>query len=94
MEDHLDIFEVTIQNGATSGATANPSTDVQLIDEYRANRTGLLTNAPADYIGWEKLPEKYRSSLSAAALADLARFPADWPEVREAGFSTISLALE
>jgi choline dehydrogenase len=83
MEDHLDfspIFEITIQNGV--GAIADPSTNGPLIDEYRANRTGPFTNAGVDYIGWEKLPDAYRRTLSASALADLSRFPTDWPEVR------------
>jgi choline dehydrogenase len=33
------------------------------------------------YIGWESLPEQYRDNLSTGAKADLAKFPADWPEV-------------
>lgn len=82
MEDHLDfspIYEIDIENGV--GAIADPTVNGPLIDEYRVNRTGPLTNAGVDYIGWEKLPEPYRSNLSASALADLAEFPADWPEV-------------
>jgi choline dehydrogenase len=35
----------------------------------------------ADYIGWEKLPEPYRSNLSSAAVSELAAFPDDWPEI-------------
>jgi choline dehydrogenase len=31
-------------------------------------------------VGWEKLPPASRANLSAAALADLAYFPPDWPE--------------
>jgi choline dehydrogenase len=92
MQDHLDfapIFEITIQNGVAS--TSDPSTAIPLIAEYRANRTGPFTNAGVDYIGWENLPEPYRSNLSAAALADLARFPADWPEI-EYEISAASLA--
>ncbi|KAF2126306.1 GMC oxidoreductase [Dothidotthia symphoricarpi CBS 119687] len=92
MEDHLDfapVFEITLQNDV--GATADPSTNGPLIEEYRVNRTGPFTNAGADYIGWEKLPDTYRSSLSAAALADLAQFPADWPEI-EYEISAASLA--
>lgn len=83
MEDHLDfapVYEITIQNGV--GATADPSVNGPLIEEYRANRTGPFTSAGVDYIGWEKLPEAYRANLSATALADLAHFSADWPEVR------------
>jgi choline dehydrogenase len=83
MQDHLDfspVYEITIQNGVA--ATSDPSTNGPLIEEYRANRTGPFTNAGVDYIGWEKVPEPYRSNLSVSALADLARFPADWPEVR------------
>jgi choline dehydrogenase len=84
MEDHLDfspVFEITIQNGVA--ATSDPSTNRPLIEEYRANRTGPFTNAGVDYIGWEKIPEPYRSNLSASALADLSQFPTDWPEVRK-----------
>lgn len=31
--------------------------------------------------GWEKLPKASRQVLSSQALLDLARFPADWPEL-------------
>ncbi|XPS76669.1 Choline dehydrogenase [Ascochyta lentis] len=82
MEDHLDfapVFEITIENGV--GATSDPTNNGPLIEEYRVNRTGPFTNAGVDYIGWEKLPESYRSNLSATARADLARFAADWPEI-------------
>ena len=30
---------------------------------------------------WEKIPRKERASFSNGTLADLAKFPADWPEV-------------
>lgn len=33
-----------------------------------------------DYIGWEKIPEPFRSNLSSTARDQLAAFPADWPE--------------
>jgi choline dehydrogenase-like flavoprotein len=82
MEDHLDfapVWETTIQNDV--GSIADPSTRDALVAEYRANRTGPFTNAGVDYIGWEKLPGEFRSNLSAQAIEDLSRFPADWPEV-------------
>lgn len=31
--------------------------------------------------GWEKLPKNARASFSKATLADLAKFPTDWPEL-------------
>lgn len=82
MQDHLDfapVWETSIENDV--GAIADPSTRDGLVDEYRANRTGPFTNAGVDYIGWEKLPEPFRSDLSAQAIEDLSGFPADWPEI-------------
>lgn len=35
----------------------------------------------ADFLGWEKVPEPLRSTLSAQAQLALAQFPIDWPEV-------------
>ncbi|KAK5144254.1 hypothetical protein LTR32_003785 [Rachicladosporium monterosium] len=40
-----------------------------------------VNTASADYYGFEKLPEPYRSSLSNETLAQLATFPSDWPEI-------------
>ncbi|KAE8395053.1 hypothetical protein BDV23DRAFT_169069 [Aspergillus alliaceus] len=41
---------------------------------------GPLTNPLTDYLGWEKIPTNLRSHFSNHTLADLAHFPADWPE--------------
>lgn len=82
MWDHLDfepIYETNLRFGV--GADTDPELEGAIQEEYRVNRTGQLTNAGADYIGWEKVPEPYRMNLSASALKDLAQFPADWPEV-------------
>jgi choline dehydrogenase len=82
MQDHLDfapVWETSIRNDV--GAIADPLTRDALVEEYRANRTGPFTNAGVDYIGWEKLPQAFRSNLSARAIEDLSKFPADWPEV-------------
>lgn len=48
----------------------------------------------ADYIGWEKLPEPYRSSLSESSRQALAQFPADWPEIEYEIASIISPMME
>jgi choline dehydrogenase len=42
--------------------------------------TNIQHNKTSDSIGWEKLPSASRANFSAAALADLATFPPDWPE--------------
>lgn len=82
MQDHLDfgpVWEINIENGVAAGA--DPALEGPIAEEYRVNRTGQLTNAGVDYIGWEKLPEPYRSSLSASAIEALAKFPPDWPDI-------------
>jgi choline dehydrogenase-like flavoprotein len=48
---------------------------------YTTTKTGLLTNPCADFLGWEKIPASLRPSLGTDALNDLAKYPADWPEV-------------
>lgn len=82
MEDHLDfapVWETVVVEDV--GSIADPSVNGPLIEEYRVNRTGPFTSPGVDYIGWEKVLEPYRSTLSRGAIADLAQFPADWPEV-------------
>lgn len=82
MQDHLDfspVFETTIVRG--TGAEADPAVEDIFVQQYLSNRTGPLTNAGVDFIGWEKLPEPYRASLSESARSDLAKYPADWPEI-------------
>jgi choline dehydrogenase len=82
MWDHIDM-EVTWKVGVDGFNTLANTT-------YAAEQAELLKNGPAssiygsygaDYIGWEKLPEPYRSNISSAAVKELAKFPADWPEV-------------
>ena len=83
MQDHLDFASIwEIEGIPEAGVTdEEPYGSGQLIEEYRVNRTGALTSAPVVYLGWEKLPDSYRGNLSASARADLAKFPADWPEL-------------
>ena len=57
----------------------DPVYAAQAAAEYLSNQTGPLTSGPA-FIGWESLPEPYRSNLSNATQAALATFPSDWPE--------------
>lgn len=94
MQDHLDfapVWETSIENDV--GGIADPSIRDALVQEYRANRTGPFTNAGVDYLGWEKLPDEFRSNLSAQAIEDLNSFPADWPEVEYVYLYPVSGAL-
>lgn len=59
----------------------DPAVASELAHEYRVNRTGALSSPLVDFIGWEKLPEPYRSALSPQARQDLSRFSSDWPEI-------------
>jgi choline dehydrogenase len=105
MQDHLDfgpasvlsLFEgvygllivctyyVNLQ-GQTGGPS--PGNDVA-VEQYLANRTGFLTNFGVDFIGWEKLPAASRANFANATLANLANYPADWPEVSYTALKTI-----
>lgn len=58
-----------------------PSLIAASTQEYMENRTGVMTGYSFDFIGWTKLPASYRPALGPQALADLAQFPADWPEI-------------
>ena len=65
----------------TNSALINdPNLAEQAAEQYSTNATGPLTTLTAA-LGWEKLPEKYRNTLSPSALADLSQLPADWPEL-------------
>jgi choline dehydrogenase len=64
-----------------SSLSNNPAFYGQQIVNYNTNRTGMLTNTASEFLGWEKLPAKYRKNLTQATLDGLATFPADWPEI-------------
>lgn len=48
---------------------------------FQSNITGPLTNPGGEYAGFEKIPAELRTNFSAVTNQQLARFPADWPEV-------------
>lgn len=80
MWDHLDFgpsYRVNVQ-GLTA---AEPAGNQEAEREYIANRTGILTSPGVDFIGWEKVPAANRVNFTASTEADLAQFPADWPEI-------------
>lgn len=65
-----------------SASQNNPALGVAAADAYFNNATGPLSVFGAGYYGWEKLPEPFRSRLSASSRAALKDgFPEDWPEI-------------
>lgn len=80
MWDHLDFgptYQLNVQ-GLTSQYSAG---NQAAVEEYVSNRSGILTSPGVEFIGWEKLPAQYRTNFTDSTIADLAQFPADWPEV-------------
>jgi choline dehydrogenase len=69
-------------NVLTTSALANPVFSAQAAAQFHAAPPqGMLTNSGADLLAFEKIPTQIRSNFTSAALADLAQFPADWPEL-------------
>lgn len=81
--DHVAIapFVIYEANVTTTSALNDPRVAAQAYAEFRNNQSGLLTDDGIVVVGFQRIPEKYRSELSASAVADLAQFPADWPEL-------------
>ena len=69
-------------NVLTTSALGNPAFSAAQNDLFNSNPPrGMLTNTGADILGFEKIPKQIRDGLSNTAKSDLAKFPADWPEL-------------
>jgi choline dehydrogenase len=62
-------------------ALGDPITIADGLLDYALNARGALTSNVAEFLGWEKMPAKYRAGWSEATRQALDGFPADWPEV-------------
>ncbi|KAG9949366.1 alcohol oxidase, partial [Aureobasidium melanogenum] len=81
MWDHV-LFPVMYQVDVETQQILNNATIAQAAAaQYNQNHTGILTNAGADYLGWEKLPEKNFAQLSNKTQQALSAFPSDWPNL-------------
>ncbi|KAF4951454.1 hypothetical protein FSARC_12909 [Fusarium sarcochroum] len=63
----------------------SPLSLVKALTQYALTKSGPLTSNIIEFIGWEKLPEKYRTNFSPETKKAFAEFPADWPEVEYLG---------
>ena len=66
---------------ANSQLVSNPDFAAKAVDMYVKDQSGPLTSVSGDILGWEKVPEPNRQELSPSTIAQLAQFPADWPEI-------------
>ena len=65
-----------------SAALNNPAVLSSLQTLYNEQAAGPLTLPAPGILGWEKLPQPYRSKLTAASCNALdTTFPSDWPEL-------------
>ncbi|KAL9117566.1 MAG: hypothetical protein Q9187_005894, partial [Circinaria calcarea] len=61
--------------------TSNSTFAALAMEEYLTNQTGPYADAGGNVVGWERLPEPFRSQLSPGTVSELSKFPTDWPEL-------------
>lgn len=59
----------------------NPVSLTAALLEYVTEAKGVLSSNVVEFLGWEKLPDKYRQNFTAATREALSWFADDWPEV-------------
>lgn len=75
-------------NAPTMSALGYVDFAAQAAKAFNTNATGMYTNPVTDVLGWEKVPQDLRSKLSNDTLAQLATYPADWPELEYLSMAT------
>ncbi|KYK58802.1 hypothetical protein DCS_05820 [Drechmeria coniospora] len=63
----------------------NPLSLAKALAQYVFSHDGVLSSNIIEFVGWEKLPDKYRNTFSAETKQALAGFSDDWPEVEYLG---------
>ncbi|KAI9663533.1 MAG: hypothetical protein M1831_002542 [Alyxoria varia] len=72
-------FRVNVTTASTS--LNNPEAAASANQLYRSAASGPLSVCGSSYLGWEKLPDDLRSTLSSSTLRALDTFAEDWPEI-------------
>ena len=81
MQDHIYFgvsYRVNVESFSSLNDPVFAAAQAQLFNDKAA---GMYTNPTTDVLGWEKVPNPYRSNFSQSTLAELAKYPADWPEL-------------
>ncbi len=79
-QDHLFLSTVYQVSVVTGSRIFDTTFAAEAVNQYNTNATGILTSNRAEYFGFEKLSAAQLSNISATARADLATYPADWPD--------------
>ncbi|KAF5879168.1 putative gmc oxidoreductase protein [Botrytis fragariae] len=90
MQDHLFTGVGYRVNAPTISRLVNdPEYAAEQLEMYESTpAAGMYTSPDTDVLGWEKIPEKYRSQWSNETQKALAEYPADWPEVEYIAISS------
>lgn len=81
MQDHL-FFGVSYRvNAPTISALQNPNFAAQQHAMYVSEAAGMYSSPVTDVLGFEKIPQRLRSTWSNATQGTLSTVPEDWPEV-------------
>ncbi|KAI6773098.1 hypothetical protein HG530_004056 [Fusarium avenaceum] len=82
MWDHI-FFGPSYQVGfeTLNAMLQSPLSLLKAVTQYALSKSGPLTSNIIEFIGWEKLPKKYRTKFSPETEKALSEFPDDWPEV-------------
>ncbi|KAL8671560.1 MAG: hypothetical protein Q9168_003945 [Polycauliona sp. 1 TL-2023] len=76
---YLLAYKVNVSTN--SQLLVNPAFAAQAANDFSTSQKGPLSSGGGNWVGWEKIPGSLRSRLSNTTLTDLARFPADWPDL-------------
>lgn len=91
MWDHIFYGMIWPTDVETRQRLLDPNYLAAVIEEYHETHHTIMSSNALDYFGWEKLTN--RTQLSKATLAELATFPADWPEIEYISGSLANPAL-
>jgi len=89
MHDSINIGGVKYEvNVSTLSVLNEPAFLAETTIDYLNNSSGPLSNSGGDFVGWTSFSK--RTALGAVADAQLAQWPADWPEIELVILSAVS----
>lgn len=91
MWDHVFYGMIWPTDMETRQRLLDPAYLAAATEVYAESHNNIMSSNDLDYFGWEKLPN--RTQLSAETQAELAKFPADWPEIEFISGSLANAAL-